>query len=656
MGFISDNYDVSQTTPVATDKYHFTTALAYWQEGRADNPSVFYMFGRKEALNGGYTIAGGLEGVIDIVKRWQEHGFSEDDIAFLRSQKTPTGKQQFPEEFLDYLKHMEFKLKIDAAPEGATFFPQEPVLRVEGPIAQVKMLESVALGILNGHSGYATHAARLTDVLGGELENGSPKGAGSVQGMRRGPGFGAMLEASRSLGLGGYTSTSTGTAARNFGQAFAGTMDHAWVMTHENEIGDKSVKELLALQADGKMGEFRDALKKDAFRSFAMAHPESGILLVDTYDPLQGLENAITVIKELHAEGLGKGYGIRFDSGDIVKYSKIALRRFAEEGLVDGVDPASVKGMSDAELLKHSDGAKAFCAAADGIDEHTAQEMRKAGAFFKSWGVGTGGSHVAPLGLVYKASSVYMDVLDGQKMPEDGKMTPVMKVAAHAPVKSSNPGRINSRRFYDEEGKLAKVVIYDEMLGLDPAGEAINLRNFKDHQIFKEEGGKDLLVPVFDAQGKYVYKEPKQVESFPGSGHMVTDLRDVASFVKSQLAALPDAARLVVRPRAEVRKEKLLTAYNEAMKKGDASLTVNIADIEAQLPPEVQHIPVYLDKNLFAQRQNCEQLHAAHSNLAGVEEYRERFEAQDRKPETVTVGAQLQVEGGVAQEQLRKMA
>ncbi len=73
MGFISDNYGIEQTTPVMTDKYHFTTAYAYWQEGRADNNSVFYMFGRKEALNGGYTVAAGLEGVIDVVKRWQEH-------------------------------------------------------------------------------------------------------------------------------------------------------------------------------------------------------------------------------------------------------------------------------------------------------------------------------------------------------------------------------------------------------------------------------------------------------------------------------------------------------------------------------------------------------------------------------------------------------
>jgi nicotinate phosphoribosyltransferase len=648
MGFIADNYGVEQTTPLMTDKYHFTTAYAYWLEGRADNPSVFYMFGRKEALNGGYTVASGLEGVIDVVKRWQEHGFSEQDIAFIRSQKTPSGKQQFPDAFIDYLKNMEFKLKIDAAPEGAVFFPQEPVIRVEGPIAQVKMLESVALGLVNGHSGYATHAARQSEVVEKELENGSPKGSASVQGLRRGPSLGAAIEASRSLGLGGYTSSSTGTAAKQFGQVFAGTMDHAWVMTHEKELGEVPLAEMIKLREEGRTDELQQALKKDAFRSFVMAHPESGILLVDTYDPLQGLENAITVIKELREQGLGKQYGVRFDSGDIVKYSKIALRRFAEEGFVEGLSKDDVQKMDDAELLTYANKATVFCAAADGIDEHSAKEMRDAGAFFKSWGVGTAGSHVAPLGLVYKAASVYMDVLGEKQMPEGAAMTPVMKVAAHAPVKSSNPGRINSRRFYDESGKLSHVVLYDESLGLDANGKAVNLRNFQDSRnSVSAGGGKDLLVPVFNAKGEYVYQGPSQKESFPGSGKMVTDLAAMAKTVKSQLDMLPEGVRRVDRPRDEVLQKKLLAAFKSAEKSGQGTLSLDVAALKASLPPEVEHIPVFLDQKLFDQRMECEQRHLAQSNRQGVAEYTERFEGGNAPfaPGVASSGT-LQIAGG----------
>jgi len=623
MGFIADNYSTAQTSPLMTDKYHFTTAYAYWLEGRADNNAVFYMFGRKEALNGGYTVAAGLEGVIDIVKRWQQDGFTDQDIAFLRTQKTPGGKQQFPEEFLDYLQQMEFKLKIDAAPEGAVFFPQEPVLRVEGPIAQVKMLESVALCLLNGHSAYATHAARQRDVIEAEMENGSPKGSASVQGLRRGPSLGAALESSRSLGIGGYTSTSTGTAAKQMGQNFAGTMDHAWVMTHKQEVGETPLKELLKLQNEGRKEELQDLLTQDAFRSFAMAHPESGILLVDTYDPLKGLENAITVIKELHAEGLGKHYGVRFDSGDITEYSKIALRRFAEEGFITGLDTEKVPSMSDAELLKHADQCRIFCAAADGIQEHSAKKMRENGAFFKSWGIGTGGSHVAPLGLVYKAASVYMETT----VDPDAAMTPVMKVAAHAPVKSSNPGRINSRRFLDADGKLSHVVIYDEDKGLDKAGNSVNLRDFADTDKPVVTGqSQDLLVPVFDKKGAYVYNEPPQKESFPGSGHMVTDLAALAETLRDQLEMLPDNVRAVTRPREELLEEKMLRLLKAAKADGKKELKLNIAALEQDLPPEIGHIPVFLDKQLFDQRMSCEAEHAIKSNHSGVGTYTERFE------------------------------
>ena len=632
-----------------TDKYHFTTALGYWHEGRADNPSVFYMFGRREALSGGYTVAAGLEGIIDIVERWQQHGFSDSDIDYLRSQQTVTGKQQFPEGFLDYLKNAEFKLKIDAVKEGGLFFPQEPVLRVEGPVAQVKMLESVALCLMNGHSAYTTQAARQQDVLSRELENGSPTGSASVQGLRRGPGFGAALEASRSLGLGGYTSSSTGVAAKDFGQVFAGTMDHAWVMTHENELGDVPLAKLFELAEAGNTAELQDALKKDAFRSFAFAHPESGILLVDTYDPLQGLENAITTIKELHALGLGQKYGVRFDSGDIVKYSKIALRRFAEEGFIEGLDRKTVDRMSYEELLQHSDKCSVFCAAADGIDEHSAQKMREDGAFFSSWGIGTGGSHVAPVGLVYKASSIYMGVLGGQEI-EQSDMTPVMKVASNAPVKSSNPGKINSRRYYEADGTLSHVVLYDETLGLDAQNEIINLRNFGDHQTNDTSlTSRDLLVPVFDAEGRNVYEGLPQKESFPGSGKQVTDLLAVAKSVKSELATLPEGARVVAKPQDDVLKDKLLTAFKRAQKDGVNELSVDVAALVADLPPEVQHVPVYLDANLFRQRVACEEAHLAHANKSGVGEYHERFEGEavEAAPGTRSSG-NLQVVGAEA--------
>ena len=53
---------------------------------------------------------------------------------------------------------------------------------------------------------------------------------------------------------------------------------------------------------------------------------------VDTYDVREGVEDAITVAREMEAEG-ERLSGIRIDSGDLAKLSAYARRRFDEEGL-----------------------------------------------------------------------------------------------------------------------------------------------------------------------------------------------------------------------------------------------------------------------------------------------------------------------------------
>src|SRR5262249_17072402 len=132
--------------------------------------------------------------------------------------------------------------------------------------------------------------------------------------------------------FGGYKSTSTGRAAEMMGAQFAGTMDHAWVQTHDFQLNrdGPTMRELFQMEKEGRIEELQEALSKDAFRSYAFTNRNAGILLTDTYDTIEGIEDAITVIKELRELGLGQNYGMRFDSGDIVEYSKIALRRMAE--------------------------------------------------------------------------------------------------------------------------------------------------------------------------------------------------------------------------------------------------------------------------------------------------------------------------------------
>jgi nicotinate phosphoribosyltransferase len=630
MGYIADIYPAEQTSPTMTDRYHFTTGYGYWLEGRAGNPAVFYVFGRKPAEGAGYTAAVGLEGVIDIVKRWQDHGLTNDDLNWLKEEGYPDG-------YIEYLRYAKWKLEIDAAPEGTVFFPQEPILRIKGSMAQAKVLESLALCILNGQSGYGTHAAHMADVLEEELDSNAPIGAASVQGLRRGPAVGAVLEASRGLAAGGYKSTSTGRAAEMFGIKFAGTMDHAWVESHEHQLNHSgpTMKELFAMAKEGRTAELQEALSKDAFRSYAFANP-NGIFLTDTYDTVQGIEDAITVIKELRELGLGKNYGMRFDSGDLTEFSKIALRRLAErnengdllDALPDGTD---IGGLSNRDLLIYARESMdvPFCSASDGITVYTAQKMREDGAYIRSWGVGTAGSHVPPLGLVQKLAAFYMEPLNGAPMPDDEALTPLMKIVSAAPQKSSNPGIINSRRFFGTDGKLSHVVVYDESLGFDPDGAIVNLRDFSDKKT-SSKGTKfeDILQPVFDAKGQYVFQEPPKKPAHSGSSHMVTDLDHIAHTIKGNLDALPNDVRRVQRPRKDVLADLLVQAYEAASRKGAETLHLDLADIEEKLPPPQAHIPVYLDGLLFEQRMVCENKHVQESSGAcqSVGMYVERFE------------------------------
>ena len=71
----------------------------------------------KSPDNGGYAIAAGLSEMIEFLE--QLH-FDKEDIDYLRS------KNQFSEEFLQYLADFKFECDVYAVEEGTPVFPNEP--------------------------------------------------------------------------------------------------------------------------------------------------------------------------------------------------------------------------------------------------------------------------------------------------------------------------------------------------------------------------------------------------------------------------------------------------------------------------------------------------------------------------------------------------
>ena len=274
-----------------TDFYELTMGETYFKAGKKDEIAVFDAFFRKNPLNGGYGVMGGVDRVIEFIK--QAH-FTEGDIEYLR------GTKQFSEEFLEYLKNFKFSGDIYAIPDGTPIFANEPIVTVKAPIIEAQVIETILLSYLNANIMYTTAAKRVVEAAGniGIMEFGA----------RRALGPEAAVEASKCAMIAGCVGTSNVLAGQEYGFPVLGTMAHSLVQEADNEY--------------------------DAFLNYAKAYPHNCVLLVDTYDVLRsGVPNAIKVAKEYLIPNGYELKGIRIDSGDLAYLSKEAKKMFVEAGL-----------------------------------------------------------------------------------------------------------------------------------------------------------------------------------------------------------------------------------------------------------------------------------------------------------------------------------
>src|SRR6266508_2581724 len=325
----------SEMDPVATnrqalltDLYQLTMACGYWKSGRAEREAVFHLFFRNSPFQCGFTLTAGLAPTIEFLQAFQ---FTEDDLAFLGTLRGNDDQPLFDRQFLDSIGSFRFACDVDAIPEGTAVFPQEPLLRIQGPILQCQLLETALLNLINFQSLIATKAARICLAARGEpvLEFG----------LRRAQGVDGALAASRAAYIGGCAATSNVLAAKLYGIHVRGTHAHSWVMSFDDE--------------------------REAFRAYAEAMPNNCIFLVDTYDTLEGVRRAVEAGRLLRALG-HEMVGIRLDSGDLAWLSVEARK------------------ILDAAGFPH-----AVIVASNDLDEHIIASLKEQGAMINVWGVGT---------------------------------------------------------------------------------------------------------------------------------------------------------------------------------------------------------------------------------------------------------------------------
>ncbi|MHC4328369.1 MAG: nicotinate phosphoribosyltransferase [Planctomycetota bacterium] len=272
-----------------TDLYELTMAQVYFDK-QMDKTAYFEVFVRRLPENWGFFVMAGLNEIESFLREFR---FTEADIDFLRSTKL------FTQDFLRYLATITPDVKIRSLPEGTVFFPNEPILEVAGPLICAQLLESYILNILGFSIIEATLAARISIAA---------KGATVVDfGLRRCQGPVASLRSTRGAQMAGFRATSNVFAARELGFAPSGTMAHSFIHVHESQ--------------------------GQAFANFAETYGENSILLVDTYDSVEGIQQAAGLAKQLHEEKGLKMRGIRIDSGDLVRLSNFAREHFRERGV-----------------------------------------------------------------------------------------------------------------------------------------------------------------------------------------------------------------------------------------------------------------------------------------------------------------------------------
>ncbi len=463
-------------SPLLTDLYQITMAYGYWKAGKANEIAVFNLYFRRHPFKGGFTIACGLESVVEYLEAYR---FSQEEIDYLASLTGADDQALFDRAFLDYLRDLRFTCDLDAVPEGTLVFPDEPLLRVTGPIAQCQLLETALLNLVNFQSLIATKAARIRIAAPGDtlLEFG----------LRRAQGPDGGVTASRAAYIGGFDGTSNALAALRFKIPLKGTHAHSWVMSFDTE--------------------------REAFETYAEHLPNNVILLVDTYDSIEGVKNAIEVGKRLCEMG-HRLLGIRLDSGDLAYLSKESRKLLDENGFAD----TSIVASND-------------------LDEYLIRSLKDQGAKIDTWGVGTKlvTAYDQPaLGGVYKLTAL---------QNATGEWEYKLKLSEQL-VKVSTPGILQVKRF-SKRGLYAGDMIYNVATGVAEEQRMIDPYDFTRQFVFDDSyESEDLLVPIY-REGKIVYQLPS--------------ISDIRKRVNEELSRLLEGSKRFENPHTyEVGLEKTL--------------------------------------------------------------------------------------------------
>ncbi len=419
-----------------TELYELTMANGFLKNGKSDEIAYFDLFFRRVPDKGGFAVFAGLSQIIEYIKNLE---FNEDYLSFLAD-------YGFDKEFIDYLRNFKFACDIWSVPEGTPIFPNEPIIKVRGPIIQAQLLETILLVSMNYQSLIATKANRLVRAA---------KGTEVAEfGTRRSTSYDNAYYGSRAAYIGGCVGTSGVLQGKDFTIPTMNTMIHSWVQMFDSEY--------------------------EAFCEYAKLYPDDCSLVIDTYDTIKsGVPNAIKAFDNILKPMGKRPISVRIDSGDITYLSK-KVRKMLDEA-----------GYPDCNIV-----------ASNSLDEYIINDMIMQGAKVDCFVVGER--------LINSASSpLFSGVYKLSAIEKNGEIIPKINLSENV-SKITTPHSKMLYRLYDcNTGKaIADVLtLHDEEINENEPYTLFDPDFTWKRKEVENFVARKLLVPIF-VNGEYVYKEP----------------------------------------------------------------------------------------------------------------------------------------------------
>jgi nicotinate phosphoribosyltransferase len=302
-----------------TDLYELNMAASYLRRGMTAE-ATFSLFVRDLPVSRGFLVAAGVDDCADWLEQFS---FGAGDLEYLRH-------IGFDAAALQAFAGLRFSGDVWAVPEGTIVFANEPILEVTAPIAEAQLVETYLLNQVSFQTTLASKAARYRIAAGARVR--------LVDfAFRRTHGVEAGMAMARLSAMVGFAGTSNVEAARQYALTPSGTMAHSYIEAFPTEL--------------------------DAFYAFATDLPDRTTFLVDTYDTLRGVADAIEVIHKLGLQGRAS---LRLDSGDLRSLSLNA------RGMLDSA------GLPDVRIF-----------VSGGLDERDVARLVASGAPIDAAGIGT---------------------------------------------------------------------------------------------------------------------------------------------------------------------------------------------------------------------------------------------------------------------------